>query len=143
MARTALTIDYVNVGLSSLLLNFVNLTSKWCLFHLDNSCFGMILSDYNTAFSIHPLIGRYKLVGLYLVLILYAWCWTFFFLHFLCIGQYFLVYTYMEVLDFLLKYVLIVFANYCENIFCTTISYFNWVAIEYFMQLVSFWKTFI
>ena len=78
MARTALTINYVNVGLSSLLLNFVNLTSKWCLFHLDNSCFGMILSDYNTAFSIHPLIGRYKLVGLYLVLILYTWCWTFF-----------------------------------------------------------------
>ena len=39
-----------------------------------------------------------------------------------------------------LKFVLIVTAYYSRSIFCTTITYFNWVVIEYFMEFVIFFE---
>ena len=42
-----------------------------------------------------------------------------------------------------LEFVLIVAAYFLRNIFCTTITYFNLIAIESLMQLPIFWKMFI
>ena len=116
----------------------------WLMFHLYGVYFGMISCDCNTGFSIYLLICLINSLW-------FSWCWCYaliknvfdsvFLLHrtifFLStITWKFLIFNWLE-------YVFIVTAYYLRNIFCVTITYFNWVAIEYFMQLVIFWKMFV
>ena len=119
----------------SRVLNFPNLTTKWCFILI------MLVSEWLRATTIPFFIFIFWYA--YINSLEFYWCWWAFFtsafpLHWtifflFTITKKFLIFPW-------LKYVLIVAAYYFGKIFCITITYFNWVTIEYFMQLVLFSK---
>ena len=126
--------------MSSLPLNFSNVTTKWCfiLVMLVSEWFCVII----ILFSFYLLICLYRLVGVLFVFMLCTYKERFFVslspLHQTIIFLSTIKWKLLISLWF--KYVLIMAAYYLGNISCTTLIYFNWVVIEFYMQLASFWK---
>ena len=112
--------------------------------HFSNVFFGMV---HVIVIPLFPFIFWYS----YTNSLRFCWCWCYalikgvfrsaFPLH---KTIFFLSTIIWKFLTFIWrKYVLIVASYYLRNIFSATLTYFNWVAVEYFMQFVIFWKMFI
>ena len=119
----------------SSLLNFSNVTTDWCFIFIT------LVSEWFCVIIIllFPFIFWYANI-----ILLGFCCWWWYALIKNVIHSAFplhqtILFLSTIIWKFLifvwLKFVLILTAYYLGNIFCATITYLNWVTIEYFMQL--------